>query len=622
VVPSPSALLAALCLPCAAAQSGDHATAEAIHAAIDRGVDFLIATQELDGSWRYKQDEYACGQTALCLYALVKSGIPRDHPAVRRAEIWLDNFVPQKTYSTACLLMALEALDPARHAERIRELADQLVDWQRTGFGYPSFAEPDPDRALDLSNTQYGALGLRAAARAGVEVPTKVWTRLADYVMELQTETGGFRYRPDGKPTGSMTAAGVGTLAIVRNQLHETRRLKPAGEKAFEASIQAGLEWLAKHFDVANNPAPDADSLPNRWLPYYLYGLERVGALVPTDTIGPHDWYQAGADHLVAAQHRQGSWGNVHGELEPSTCFALLFLERATATTGESKGRGRRTYGAPAAGKDVSLVAAGDTPISVWIARFGDDAIAAYEWPDDAGRGPRVARVEYMADGEVFAVALGSAGRPSAGERYSVQMRFEEPGAHELRARVFVCTPKGASGGTQVLESEPLSITITELYTEWMEEYARAPSENLLPHAARAASASTTAAEGGAPALVLDNLQSTSWVAAGDDPEPWIAVELQKPERADHLILSHARGAVHDPLRFDRATKVRVLVNDREPFEAELDPREQRKTAIPLPPASGVRRLEVRVLERLPGRSRPGEVGFAELELVLRGAKR
>ena len=43
-----------------------------------------------------------------------------------------------------------------------------------------------------------------------------------------------------------------------------------------------------------------------------------------------HDWYREGAEYLIRAQLRSGAWrGGGRGGLT-NTCFALLFLRRAT----------------------------------------------------------------------------------------------------------------------------------------------------------------------------------------------------------------------------------------------------------------------------------------------------
>ena len=154
-------LAIALLTPCVQAQGAlDAPLQRRVNEAIDDGVDALLAQQELDGSWRIHQDRYPGGMTALTAYALIKSGVKRDHQALRRAFGFLRSHPPEKTYSAACQLLAFAALgDPAEQG-RIQDLADLLLSWHKSGgFGYP-------DGRMELSNTQYPALALRAAAPA------------------------------------------------------------------------------------------------------------------------------------------------------------------------------------------------------------------------------------------------------------------------------------------------------------------------------------------------------------------------------------------------------------------------------------------------------------------------
>jgi hypothetical protein len=62
---------------------------------------------------------------------------------------------------------------------------------------------------------------------------------------------------------------------------------------------------------------------------YFLWSLERVGVAYGLPTIGGKDWYNWGADILVANQENDGSWQGTHGRYGADTCFALLFLRRA-----------------------------------------------------------------------------------------------------------------------------------------------------------------------------------------------------------------------------------------------------------------------------------------------------
>ena len=60
---------------------------------------------------------------------------------------------------------------------------------------------------------------------------------------------------------------------------------------------------LENHFSPSKN-----DAGYQSWIYYYLYGIERVGALFDQDLIGGHNWYQDGARELVKWQAGDGHW--------------------------------------------------------------------------------------------------------------------------------------------------------------------------------------------------------------------------------------------------------------------------------------------------------------------------
>jgi hypothetical protein len=81
-----------------------------IDKAIDRGMEYLLATQQRDGSWGFKAGEFPGGQTALSVYALLKSGLSARHIAIQRGVTFLQSHSPQRTYAIGCTLLALSAL--------------------------------------------------------------------------------------------------------------------------------------------------------------------------------------------------------------------------------------------------------------------------------------------------------------------------------------------------------------------------------------------------------------------------------------------------------------------------------------------------------------------------------
>ncbi|TDJ78453.1 MAG: hypothetical protein E2O39_01465 [Planctomycetota bacterium] len=582
---------------------------EAVEGAVTRGLAFLIAAQELDGSWRFENEAYPGGQTALALYTLIESGVRRAHPTVLRAATFLETAEPGRTYSTACLILALEALDAAGNAQRIADLAEQLLAWQRGGFGYP-------EGLIDLSNTQYAALALRAAARAGFRVPNKAWSRIGESALALETADGGFAYRAGQRASGAMTAAGVAILLITRDALAAHRALPRRQREALAESIQGGIQWLDRHFAVELSPKLEREGgRDHPFVHYYLHGLERVGTLAKLERIGSHDWYAEGVTWLLAAQQEDGRWTNTQGAPEPTTCFALLFLERATAARSGRRGRGRRQYGSDSPANAVSLLAVGDSPLTLWISSFGADARSRYEWEGERGAGLRVARVEYLDGDDVVAEVPGDASTPCGSSRFATQVRFDEPGMRAMWARVHIVPPGGDAADAVVLESPTLAVPVTEALADWMLEYARDPTRNLLSRTTVDAHASSQLDDTWAPRWAVDGLQTRGWLCANEDEEPTLVLELAKSQRGNVLLFSMARGTPLEERLFAQPEVVDVIVNGLPPVRVSVDQDEQRKTRVELGRAVSVRRIELRIVARTPGRSYAGATGFMEVEL-------
>src|SRR5687767_5193540 len=81
-----------------------------VNAAIDRAAHGLLSRQRADGAWDDPRNaRYPMGPTALATLAVLKAGVPADHPRVVRAFAFLRGLPFEATYSTALLLMALDA---------------------------------------------------------------------------------------------------------------------------------------------------------------------------------------------------------------------------------------------------------------------------------------------------------------------------------------------------------------------------------------------------------------------------------------------------------------------------------------------------------------------------------
>ncbi len=233
----------------------------------------------------------------------------------------------------------------------------------------------------DNSNTQFGVLGVWTARKHGVPVEPALDLIEKRFLLQ-QTASGGWPYSgllggADGSP--SMTCAGLLGLAtaIARREEKkqkaalvgkpEAKEPKPAPTKPVvsadidpndpfynppkmpepappkkpaepaapkpnkgpvdprDAAVKLGMANLAAA--LANGGrgrrGNDADL-------YFFWSLERVGVIYGVDKIGDVDWYDFGANALIATQRGDGSWVGRSGHgTDVDTAFAILFLSRS-----------------------------------------------------------------------------------------------------------------------------------------------------------------------------------------------------------------------------------------------------------------------------------------------------
>ncbi|MCA8950912.1 MAG: hypothetical protein KDE27_15515 [Planctomycetes bacterium] len=268
------------------------------------------------------------GQLALVMLAAIDDGVERTDPVFERAVARLAKANCNQTYDLALRLMVVQALpDFPDRVEIAKDDLDRLLDHRDEGaFGYTKNTNQ-----WDLSNTQYAALGLRAARAMQLSIPRSVWTGLAKEIAAQQDADGSFGYRKinsgfQGYP--SMTAAGIAVLAVCRQALGERNALLAK----LDDKIGRAWRYFDRKLDCIGSPS-------EHWCYYFLYGLERAAILCDVETIGGKSWYELGAKMLVDEQLPGGGWsGNEHGEQDGtlprgrgsavSTSFAVLFLRR------------------------------------------------------------------------------------------------------------------------------------------------------------------------------------------------------------------------------------------------------------------------------------------------------
>ena len=600
-------------------QGPEDATQQQIEDAINNGANYLLKRQQLDGSWRPDEHKYVSGQTGLAMYTLIKSGVSPRHPSILRGLAYLRAHPPRHTYGIACCLMALHAADPTQHLEEIATWTELLLECQGQGFSYPGGHE-------DLSLTQYGCLGMRVAEASGLEISTKIWEQCIDYALNIQRDDGSFSYKQGTVATGSMTAAGVAILELGRQALEAKGDLSKRDARVIATAIDEGIDWLATNMRVDRNPDPASENdnagHMTRWHLYYLYGLERVGGLTGRAEFGPHDWYKQASNYLVKNQHETGRWGTAYGETHPGTCFGVLVLKRATSPTSGLKPRGAKSYGVDDPEQPLSIRVTGDTPLTAWVSSWGDRTREQHEWDKEIGKGPRLWRIDYVnADtGEVLASAEGDPQKPSRGERYAVQFSMSKPGKHRVVPKAYV-RPIDDDEGEQVeLLSPTLEVLVDGVMTPSMREAIRDLDRDELDKTQSTCRASSAASNSHPARYVRDGSHGHGWLSGPNDAQPWISLEPDRPQRADHVVLSPYFKAPDERSAWGRAKRVLLEVNRSEVGEFEIDPDLFGKAYLPLPKTKVIRELKVTILEIAPGTGGGNKTsaGLAEIELQRR----
>lgn len=568
-----------------------------VDAAVDLGMGWLAGRQLIDGSWS-GDEGYGPGYTAMVLFALSRSGLAADHPVIRRGMAYLAANPAHHVYSLSAVMLARAALDPAAGPDLVAGVA-QLAEWQTpTGmWAYPVH----PSGGLlddDLSNTLFVALAYDAAAARGVEIPAETWRDMIDGTLSTQENeragaTGkgplGFAYRPHGDITGSMTVAGLSTLLFAKKGLGSALTKREAAR--IDDALERGLAWLDRHMVWDENPGQ------GNWLYFWIYGIERLGSLLGTSTLGGIDWYRQGAEHLIEVQNKSGEWTGGHPGID--TVLALLFLKRATApSSGAASARDWRLVGSVA--RPTEENPPHELLIQARCAALVGEPLDC--WLQGAGDGPAVLSVEWLARtpaGDQLLAKVGADEDRKLG-RFAARIGTPPTAAFEL---VAVAELEG--GGS--LASDP--VKIPALFSRQELDFAFASAANLL----RGASASASSARGGSRASdAIDGQCGSNWIHEPSDRDPVWSAELASAVSASRLILVH-RGPSREYSGLSHVMRVKVTLNRRFEFELMLDPDEMRLTTLEFGRSLKVSRVDVAVL-KLDGNE--GASGFSELVLL------
>ncbi|MFT4542774.1 MAG: hypothetical protein ACI841_003425 [Planctomycetota bacterium] len=627
---------------------------EAINAAVDRGVTWLLAQQRRDGSWG--ENDHALGShrdprsdlTAFCSYVLLKSKVPYEHPSIQRALTFLESGWPTTVYSISNQILLLAECDNPRWKKRLPDLVDFLLDLRHGShgtWGYPGH----PSIETDLSNTQYATLALRAANRAGLKIPRKVWPEIVERVLlhqeppqdsKLAASTdkrkkkkpqllrkAAFSYllpNPSSPsfgytaPSASMTTAGLAILRIAETE--SGSKLTPRLLRRVKLAAEYSFQWLQENWSVKENLFG-----PKAWTYYYLYGLQRIGALYEVETIGGHDWYQEGAAELIKQQYDDGHWQEgqyMQWPRQPlqhgNTGYALLFLVKAMAPVSGGPSRRHGSYAAEDPRDEVMFRAAIRSNVSAWVTGFGDGVVAANTIQTPDSEGMFVEEVRYYLDDEVVSVVAATNTKPWTDNRFASQLPQVRNGTFDLRVGVVVRSDSAPNGQVE-LESDTVAIEISGILEPWMLAHARFSEENLLADNPPTIEASSANGEHTSADRAIDGLASTRWLSSANDSRPKLTLTFKRSVKANTLVLCQADSNPAELGRHSRVTRVSLRVNgSKHATEATLDGDTLRPQSIEFPKTTKLRRLEIEILEFEPGDKLPDLVGFSEVGLAYR----
>lgn len=300
-----------------------------LNAAVEKGLKWLVAQQQEDGSFGDGRYGKNVAVTALSCIALMADGsVPGRGVHARTVERGLE-FVLKSGTETGLLaadasngpmyghgfatLFLGEAYGMTRggadtdRSKRVHETltrACELIARSQNSEGGWRY-NPVPYDA-DVSVTICQIMALRSARNAGIDVPKAVIDRAVEYVRQCQNADGGFKYQlSSGFSAWPRSAAGVASLyyaGIYQDQ-----------------AIDKGVGYLL------DSAMPGGGNVPAA---HYYYGHYYAVQAMYLAGGGPWErWWPAIRAELLAKQQDDGSWADPSVGPAYGTSMALIVLQ-------------------------------------------------------------------------------------------------------------------------------------------------------------------------------------------------------------------------------------------------------------------------------------------------------
>ncbi len=290
--------------------------------AIERGLKFLLANQNPDGSWASDNGDYAIAGTSLGLMAFMVEGqfpgFGRHGKALDRAKNYLlkrskessTGTMGVKMYEMGLFTIAMSELwgmtkDPEDNKviQEALERSVKIILRSQSPLGGWRYA-PRPDAGQDTSVTSMVFVSLASAREAGVLVPDETIKRVTGYLRDQAWDerTGGFGYQGKGY-TIACTAGGVYAAQLAGNRETEW--------------VEAALNSLE------NNPKMFSRKDNGHFYYSHYYAMQ---AMVQAGDNRYANWYPKIRDALISLQQPNGSWQEKEKDYPHKTPMAIIIL--------------------------------------------------------------------------------------------------------------------------------------------------------------------------------------------------------------------------------------------------------------------------------------------------------
>jgi hypothetical protein len=327
------------------------ATEDEIEESIEKGIEWLVTLQNVDGSWGVFEQVALTGLVVVKLedraYELGYSPFDPEYEYAENVHMGL-NYIfsdaalhPEggvcfamgghETYNTGIAMMAIAASrTPGRivtapgpvngwtYEEVLHNNVKFLVNTQNPDGGWRYFAGSEPS---DNSNTGYAVLGLRYAEVFGIEIPQGLKDNLEGFIEYIQCDPVDPMYNPvnDGGSGYDWPCDWVNILKT-GNLLFE---MEFVGWNLGHERVQRAIDYMVRHWGDMNSDPGWHDH--NQATYCAMKGLEAY-VLEEIDDI---DWFDEFSAEIVSRQEADGSWSvDPWGGKILSTAWALLTLER------------------------------------------------------------------------------------------------------------------------------------------------------------------------------------------------------------------------------------------------------------------------------------------------------